>query len=340
MPDAHPEASLEEIRDILRAFSGPDAEAVAAVRARDKTLTKPPGSLGKLEEIAEWLAAWQGRAPKVERPRVAVFAANHGVAAARPVSAFPTDVTKQMVANFQAGGAAVNQLCLVHDAELRVYEMALDHPTADFTQGPAMNDKDCATAMAYGMMAVEEGLDLICLGEMGIGNTTSASAVCHALYGGEARDWVGPGTGVDADGLSVKAEAVADGVAANRDAMTDGFEVLRCVGGFELAAIAGALIAARVGKVPVILDGFTCTAAAAALKAMRPDALHHCLVGHLSAEPAHRALLDRLEEEPLLDLGMRLGEGSGAAVALGLVKSAAACHAGMATFEEAGVSGG
>ena len=340
MSDQQPEANLQEMRDILRAFGGPDEDAIAAVRARDAVLTKPPGALGKLEEIAVWLAAWQGRAPRVDRPRVAVFAANHGVAANKPVSAFPTAVTEQMVANFQAGGAAVNQLCLVHDAELRVYEMALDHPTEDFTEGPAMSDKDCATAMAYGMMAVEEGVDLICLGEMGIGNTTSAAAVCHALYGGTAGDWVGPGTGVDAAGLKAKTDAVEAAVSVNRAAMTDGLEVLRCVGGFELAAIAGALIAARVGKVPVLLDGYVSTAAAAVVNAMRPDALDHCLIAHLSAEPAHAALLERLGEEPLLSLGMRLGEGSGAALALGIVRAAAACHTGMATFAEAGVSDG
>lgn len=339
MSDPQPQASLQEIKDLLRAFPGPDEASVQAARERDSQLTKPPGALGRLEELAEWLAAWQAKSPpNVDRPRVAVFAANHGVAKAKPVSAFPVEVTQQMVANFQHGGAAVNQLCLVHDAELRVYEMALEHPTKDFTEGPAMTDQECATAMAYGMMAVEEGVNLICLGEMGIGNTTSAAAICHALYGGEARDWVGPGTGVEGDALVAKTAAVARAVAVNKFTMTDPFEILRCVGGYELAAIVGAVIAARVGRVPVLLDGYTCTAAAAILEEMLPGALDHCVVGHLSAEPAHATLLEKLGKEPLLTLNMRLGEGSGAAVALGIVKSAAACHAGMATFAEAGVS--
>lgn len=339
MSDAQPQASLQEIKDLLKVFPGPDDASAQAAREREGQLTKPPGALGRLEELAEWLAAWQGKAPPVvDRPRVAVFAANHGVARAKPVSAFPVEVTKQMVANFQHGGAAVNQLCLVHDAELRVYEMALEHPTRDFTEGPAMGDEECATAMAYGMMAVEEGVNLICLGEMGIGNTTSAAAVCHALYGGEARDWVGPGTGVAGDAFDAKVAAVKQAVEVNKGAMTDPFEVLRCVGGFELAAIAGAVIAARVGRVPVLLDGYTSTAAAAILAEALPGALDHCVVGHLSAEPAHVKLLEKLGKDPLLTLNMRLGEGSGAAVALGIVKSAAACHAGMATFAEAGVS--
>lgn len=338
--DQAPQATLQEIRELLAAFGPADGASVEKAKAREGNLTKPPGSLGRLEGIAEWVAAWQGRhPPRADRPRVAVFAANHGVAAAHPVSAYPVAVTTQMVANFQAGGAAVNQLCLTHDAELRVYEMALEHPTADFTTGPAMTDAECATALAYGMMAVEEGIDILCLGEMGIGNTTAAAAVCHALYGGDPADWVGPGTGVSGDALAAKAAIVGTAVTVNRDAMTDGFEILRCVGGFELAAIAGAVIAARIGRVPVILDGYVSTAAAAILTDLRGDALDHCLAGHLSAEPAHRMLLEKLNKRPVLDLGMRLGEGSGAAVALGVVKSAVACHRGMATFEEAGVSG-
>ncbi len=338
---AQPATSIAEIRGLLTAFPGPDEGAVAAARDREGQLTKPPGALGRLESLSEWMAAWQAKSPpQAGRPRVAVFAANHGVAAAHPVSAFPVSVTEQMVANFQGGGAAVNQLCVTHDAELRVYEMALENPTADFTVGPAMSDSECAMAMAYGMMAVEEGIDVLCLGEMGIGNTTAAAAVCHALYGGEASDWTGPGTGVAGDQLSAKAAIVGTAVEVNRPAMTDGFEILRCVGGFELAAIVGAVIAARIGRVPVILDGYVGTAAAAILTDLRADALDHCIAGHMSAEPAHKRLLEKLNKEPLLDLGMRLGEGSGAAVALGVVKSAVACHAGMATFAEAGVSDG
>lgn len=334
-----PEADLDEIRGLMRALPGPDEAAAEAARSREAQLTKPAGALGRLETLAEWAAAWQGRHPaKADRPRVAVFAANHGVAA-RGVSAYPSDVTAQMVANFQRGGAAVNQLCAVQDAELRVYEMALEHPTLDFTQEAAMGEADVATALAYGMMAVEEGVDILCLGEMGIGNSTSAAALACALFGGAAEDWTGPGTGVAGEALAAKIRVVEAGVALHRQAASDPFDLLRRLGGLELAAIAGAVIAARIGRVPVILDGFACTAAAAILQAVDETALDHCVVAHRSAEPGHTRLMQALGKEPLLDLGMRLGEGSGAAVALGLVKAALACHAGMATFAEASVSG-
>lgn len=334
-----PKADLSEIRGLLSVLPEADAEAEAAARAREATLTKPPGSLGRLEELAAWVAAWQGRhPPKIERPRVCVFAGNHGVAA-QGVSAYPPEVTAQMVANFQAGGAAVNQLCLTNDAELRVYEMALEHPTADFTQGPAMDEEGCATAMAYGMMAVDEGLDLICVGEMGIGNSTAGAALAHALFGGKAEDWTGPGTGVEGAALARKRQVVDQAVTKHLAETTDAFDVLRRLGGHELAAIAGAIIAARMGRIPVILDGYAATAAAAVLHRSVPHALDHCIVGHLSAEPAHARLCEAIGKRPLLDLGMRLGEASGAALALGVVKAAVACHTGMASFAEAGVSG-
>lgn len=340
MPDQQPAVSLDEIRELIRKLPGPDLEAGTAVRQRETQLTKPAGSLGKLEDIAYWVACWQHDAPpSVRHPRVAVFAGNHGVAEARKVSAFPTAVTTQMVRNFADGGAAVNQICRIADSDLRVYEMDLEHPTADFTQGPAMDEPECARALAYGMMAVETGIHLIALGEMGIGNTTSASALCMALFGGSAADWVGPGTGVDGEGLGRKAQAVEDAIAANKAAMTDPLEILRCVGGVELAAIVGAIIAARMARTPVLLDGFACTAAAAVLYAVDPRAIDHCLVAHVSAEPGHRRLLQTLGRDALFDFGMRLGEASGAALAINIVKTAVECHSGMATFAEAGISG-
>lgn len=334
-----PAVSLGEIAEIVERFPGPDLEAGTAARLREQHLVKPRGALGKLEEIAYWVAAWQGRhPPDLRHPRVNVYAANHGVAAARPVSAYPVDVTRQMMTVFQTGGSAVNQIAQIADTDLRVYELDLDTPTADFTKGPAMTDQGCAQAMAYGMMGVDQGLHLLCLGEMGIGNTTSAAALCYALFGGSAAEWVGPGTGVDGTRLAAKIQAVEDGVAANRTAMTDPMQVLRCLGGYELAAIVGAIIAARLAKTPVLLDGYTCTAAAAVLWALDPKALDHCLVAHVSAEPGHRKLLDRIGREAILDLGMRLGEGSGAALAIPIIKAAVDCHANMATFQQAKVS--
>ncbi|MGE5203072.1 MAG: nicotinate-nucleotide--dimethylbenzimidazole phosphoribosyltransferase [Acidobacteriota bacterium] len=334
-----PKATLEEMRALLRRLPGPDLEAGTAAAAREAQLTKPAGALGRLEEIAQWMATWQGRhPPTANHPRTAVFAGNHGVAA-RGVSAYPAAVTAQMVQNFVAGGAAVNQLCRAVDADLRVYEMALDEPTADFTAGPAMEAGECALAIAYGMTAVETGVDLLAVGEMGIANTTAAAALCHALFGGTAVEWVGPGTGVVGEALRRKIEVVAAGVARHRTETADPFQILQRLGGRELAAIVGAVMAARQARVPVILDGFAATAAAAVLFAADPHALDHCIVAHRSAEPGHTRLLERLGKPPLFDLGMRLGEASGATLAIAIVKAAVACHAGMATFAEAGVSG-
>lgn len=328
---------FEDIRNLLKELPGPDQDAVGKARAREGQLTKPPGALGRIESLTEWLCAWQAHhPPKTERIVVAVFAGNHGVVA-QNVAAYPQEVTQQMVANFQNDGAAVNQICKSFGLGLKVFELALEKPTRDITQDAALEEAECAATMAYGMEATE-GCDLLCIGEMGIGNTTIAAAIAHGLFGGEAEDWVGPGTGVDQDGLRRKADAVRRAVDLHRAHLGDPLEVLRRLGGRELAAMAGAVLAARLQRIPVIIDGYVATAAAAVLKAMRPDALDHCLAGHLSAEPAHRRLLERLEMKPLLDLGMRLGEGSGAAMAAGIVKAAADLHNGMATFESAGVS--
>ena len=329
---------FDDIRKLTQDLPAADLAAAAQCKARDAQLTKPPGSLGKLEFMAEWVSAWQGiYPPKIARPVVAVFAGNHGVVA-QGVAAYPAEVTKQMVLNFQAGGAAVNQICKTFDLGLKVFELALEKPTKDITQEAAMDEADCAATMAYGMEAIAGGCDLLCIGEMGIGNTTIAAAICHGLYGGKPEDWVGPGTGVDAEGLKRKASAVARAVTLHKAHLSDPLEVLRRLGGRELAAMAGAILAARTQRVPVLIDGYVASAAAAVLHAMRPDALDHCLAAHCSAEPAHRNLLKRLGKEPVLDLGMRLGEASGAALAAGLLKAAVNLHNDMATFASAGVS--
>jgi nicotinate-nucleotide--dimethylbenzimidazole phosphoribosyltransferase len=329
---------FDDIRALLRQMPQADSAAAARVRQRDATLTKPPGSLGRLEEIAEWLAAWQGRAPPaVNRPLVAVFAGNHGVVA-QGVSAYPAAVTRQMVENFAAGGAAINQICAANGLGLKVFDLALDIPTGDFTLGPALDERTCAGTIAYGMEAIAGGVDLLAIGEMGIGNTTVAAAIFCALFGGSAADWVGPGTGVDAEGLARKTEAVDKAIALHRAHLGDPLEVLRRVGGREIAAMTGAILAARLNRVPVIVDGYVATSAAAILFAVDPAALDHCLFGHVSAEPAHLRALQKMGKMPLLDLGMRLGEGTGAALAAGIVRAAAALHSGMATFESAGVS--
>lgn len=338
MPPAMSGLPFDDIRALVAKMPPADKAAVAAVRARDAVLTKPAGSLGRLEEIVEWLAAWQGRAPpQISRPLVAIFAGNHGVVD-HDVSAFPVDVTRQMVENFAAGGAAINQLCLAADLGLKVFDLALDLPTGDITCEAALDEPSCAATMAFGMEAVAGGVDLLCIGEMGIGNTTVAAAIFLALFGGAATDWVGPGTGVDAAGIARKCEAVTAAVAHHADHLADPLEVLRRLGGREIAAMAGAILAARLNHVPVIVDGYVASAAAAIVYALDNGGLDHCLFGHVSAETAHRRALDRMGKTALLDLGMRLGEGSGAALAAGIVKAAVSMHSGMATFAQAGVS--
>ncbi len=330
---------FEEIRLLLANLPPPCAKSVEAARARDAQLTKPPAALGRLEEIVEWLAAWQGKArPTLETPLVAVFAANHGVVA-QGVSAFPASVTRQMLDNFTAGGAAINQICKCHGVGLKVFELALEHPTRDFTEAPAMEEAEAAATLAYGMEAIDGGVDLLAPGEMGIGNTTSAAAIYAALYGGPASRWTGRGTGVDDAGLARKNAVIDAAIALHGPYLSDPLEILRRLGGREIAGMMGAILAARLNRTPVVLDGYVACAAAALLHAMSDDAIAHCVAGHVSAEGAHREVLARLGKRPLLELDMRLGEGSGAAMAIGLIKAALACHSGMATFESAGVSG-
>ena len=328
--------TLAQFAATLSAMPGPDPVAIAGAQARNGQLTKPPGALGRLEELAIWYAGWRGTPrPKLERPQVVIFAGNHGVVA-QGVSAFPPEVTVQMVANFQAGGAAINQLARSFGASMSVVPLDLDRPTMDFTQGPAMTEADCAAALSAGWDAVDPAADLLVVGEMGIGNTTSAAAIALALMGGTAQDWTGRGTGLDDAGLARKADVVARGLALHAHA--DPLEVLRRLGGRELAAMTGAIARARALRIPVLLDGFICTAAAAVLETARPGALDHCVAAHVSQEPGHGRLLAHLDKTPLLALDLRLGEGSGAALAIGILQGAIACHSGMATFAEAGVS--
>jgi nicotinate-nucleotide--dimethylbenzimidazole phosphoribosyltransferase len=312
-----------------------DETAAKAARDRQNSLTKPPGSLGRLEDLAVFMAGWQGRArPRLERAQALVFAGNHGVVA-QNVNPFPAEVTALMVANFSAGGAAINQLCRVAGADLSVVALELDRPTADFTQNVAMTPDEVRAAMQAGADAVDSQADVLLLGEMGIGNSTVAAVLAAWIFGGRAEDWVGPGTGAEGEILANKLRAVTAGL-ARHDPMTAA-DALAAFGGREQAALCGAILRARELGLPVILDGFICTAAAAVLTRDDPDALSHCLSGHESAEPGHRRLIAALGLRPILSLDMRLGEGSGAAVALMVLRGALACHDGMATFSEAGI---
>ena len=331
-------ATLDDIRALAAALPSGSGTAEAEAARRQDLLTKPRGSLGRLETLALFLARWQGRAvPRLDRVDVLVFAGAHGIAA-RGVSAYPAQVTAQMVASFAAGGAAINQLARQADAALKVIALALDRPTADFTQGAAMDEAEFAAAVGAGMEAVDASADLICLGEMGIANTTSAAAVAAALFGGDGAGWVGRGTGVDDAGLARKAQTVDAALALHGAALADPLQALRRVGGRELAAMFGAALAARRASIPVLLDGFVASAAVAPLGRLHPQGLAHALAGHVSAEAGHRRLLGSMKLDPILDLGMRLGEASGACLAVSILRGALACHAGMATFAEAGVS--
>ena len=330
-------ATVTDFDAALSDLSVPDAAAMAAAGARQSELTKPEGSLGRLEDIALFLAGWQGRVrPRLARSRAVVFAGNHGIVA-RGISAFPAEVTAQMVANFTHGGAAINALAGVAGLELQVVPIGLDRPTCDFTRAPAMGEAECLAALSAGADMVTADLDLFVPGEMGIGNTSSAAALCARAYGGAVAPWVGPGTGLDAAGIAHKIAVIETALARHADAPHTPFETLRRLGGRELAAMAGAVLRARQLRVPIMLDGFVACAALAPLAVANLAIVGHCLAGHCSAEPGHDRLLARLGLEPLLRLGMRLGEGSGAAVAVQILRAAVAAHNQMATFAEAGV---
>lgn len=307
-------------------------------RERQRQLTKPAGSLGRLEEAAIFLAGWGHRAaPAADRARVVVFAGNHGVTA-QGVSPYPPEVTEQMVANFARGGAAINAIAGACDVGLEVVPLSLDRPTCDISREPAMSEDALLEALNAGAAVVEKGDDLLALGEMGIGNTTIAAALSARSLGGAGADWAGPGTGLDADGVSLKARIVDQALATHARSATSASETLRCLGGRETAAIAGAILAARHSSMPVVLDGYVVTASLAPLFRDNAAIVDHCIAGHCSAEPGHRRLLDRLGLTPLLDLGMRLGEGTGATLAVSLLRAAVAAHNQMATFAEARVA--
>ena len=330
--------TFDDVRGLVSNLPTADAESLSAARDRESNLTKPAGALGRLEDLVSWLSAWQGRhPPQLVHAQALVFAGNHGVTE-QGISAFPAEVTAQMVTNFAAGGAAINQLAQVYGADLEVIPLDLDRPTVDFTTAPAMSEEECMVSFAAGWEAVRTDSDIGLVGEMGIGNTTSAAALCRLLLEGTAADWAGPGTGLDDAGITRKIEVIERAVELHGADAIDPLESLCCVGGRELAAIGGAVLAARHTCSPVILDGYVATTAAAVLHGLEAGALDHCIAGHISAEPGHGRVLAALGKEPLISRGMRLGEGSGAAVALGVVRGAVAVHAGMATFEEAGVS--
>jgi nicotinate-nucleotide--dimethylbenzimidazole phosphoribosyltransferase len=323
---------------LIKALPGPNLNAAKAVKARQDTLTKPKGALGRLEEITEWLALWQGgKASAIDHPQCLIFAGNHGVTA-QGVSAYPAEVTAQMIANFQSGGAAINQLCNLSGIDLDVVPITLNRPTGDISQTDAMSEEECLNAIKIGFNAVNDKTDILLLGEMGIGNTTVASALCLASFGGNAVDWTGSGTGVTDTAFRHKTRVVETAVLTHKDHIPTSFDLLQKLGGRELAAIVGAVVKARLTNIPVVLDGFISVSAAASLLKSNPKALDHCMISHLSAEAGHQRLCEHLNIKPILDLDMRLGEASGAATAFLIIRAALATFNGMATFEGAGVT--
>ncbi len=327
-----------------KSFIVTNADAAMREQAQQRlnNLTKPQGSLGLLEDALIWLCGWQRTiTPHLNNAHTVIFAGNHGVTA-RGVSAYPAAVTAQMVQNFKHGGAAINQLCQHQNASLRVIELCLDTPTADFTVAPALTPAQYAAAFTIGQDAVPAQADVLILGEMGIGNTTSAAALaCYIAGKGQPLEtWVGQGTGVDAQQWQNKCAAVQTALQLHQAHMARQTDAtLQCIGGWELVALAGAIMRARERSIPVLLDGYVVTAAAAALTLSHgAHILDHCYLGHLSAEVGHITLAQHLGLKPLLQLNMRLGEASGAQLSLSLLRAAVAVFNGMSTFAQAGVS--
>lgn len=325
---------FNDFRALLTNLPVADEFSTILAKKRQENLKKVRGSLGKLGDIAVWYAGWRGtQKPIVTRPLVAIFSGNHGIVEEN-ITPFPQSMTQKMVENFASGGAAINQICIAYDLGLKIFDLALEYPTMNITKDAAMDERSTAATMAFGMESIAGGIDLLCLGEMGIGNTTIASALCVALFGGEVEEWIGKAMGEGDVFYQRKIAAVKTAVSLHKEHFNDPFEIMRRLGGREIAAIIGAILAARMEKIPVILDGFVATAAAAILYKMHPRALEHVLVGHVSSEKAHCKLLKKIGKEPLLDLGIHLGEGAGAAMAAGIVKAAVLTHAQMAVLEQ------
>jgi nicotinate-nucleotide--dimethylbenzimidazole phosphoribosyltransferase len=347
-----------KLDELIQRIAPLDGSAMRRARGRQDTLTKPLGSLGRLEELSIQVAGIMANPmPRVEHKVVLVMAGDHGVAE-EGVSAYPSDVTGQMVQNFLRGGAAVNVLARQAQARVTVVDMGIasDIPkqagltvckiapgTDNFTRGPAMSRQQAIESILAGAATaeaeIEGGADLIATGDMGIGNSTAAAAIASALTGRSAEELAGRGTGVDDEGLKRKISAIRRGLEMNQPDASDGRDVLAKVGGFEIGGLAGAILGAAASRKAVIVDGFISTSAAMIAVTLVPGVRDYLIAGHVSAEQGHRVMLDWLQLEPLLDLGMRLGEGTGAALAMNLVDAACRALTEMATFDEAGVSG-
>jgi nicotinate-nucleotide--dimethylbenzimidazole phosphoribosyltransferase len=319
----------------LRDLPAPDPTARAAIHERAANLLRPSGALAWLDDIAEWVAGWQRtERPRIERPMGLIFAADHGVAAASEVSAYPSGVTEAMFGAHLEGRSTISAFARIAGAEVSAVDVGIGDPTGDIRHESALSPERFDETVTIAFDAVDAlDTDLLVLGEMGIGNTTPSAAIAAALAGGETAAWVGRGTGIDDEGLARKRLAVQESV-RRIAGVTDPLEILREVGGAELVAITAATVAARHRSLPVVLDGYVVTSAVLPLNEIDPGILDHCTVGHCSPEPGHRKLLERLGKSPLLDLDMRLGEGSGAMAAVPLIAMACAGITDVPTFDE------
>ena len=328
---------LDDIRNLIKNLPYPDKQIKQAIIDRESLLVKPYKSLGILEDLTLWIAQWQDKKiPRMLYPCVTIFTGHHGISC-EGISAFPDIVNRHMIKIFRNNGAAINQICKTVDSELQIIEMNNNIPTKNFLFEPAMNPQSCLQAILCGFNSVQTGIDLFIPGEMGIGNTTSAAAITYALFGGNVSDWTGTGTGINRETLMQKYRIVQDSVFLHKKYMHDGLDILCYVGGYEIAAILGAIISARLKKIPVLLDGYVSCSAAAILSSMNPTSLDHCQVSHISAEKGHRNQIKKLKKKAFIDFKMRLGEGSGAALMIPILRAAVNCHNGMDTLEKAGI---
>lgn len=310
---------FDDIRNLVATMPSSHATLEASTKQQLELASGGLRPLGKLDEIVAWLAAWQGKeTPQISKPMVCVFVGTHMVAEFVKGDD-PVALAKARVATLSSGKTAVRGIASVQDAAYKIYEMGIEKPAKDMRAEPSLTERECAQAIAFGMEVVSEGADLIVLGNAGVGSATAAAGITRGLYGGAAQYWAG-GNG---EAAQRRIEAVGDATHFHKDILHDPLEVLRCFGGRDIAGMVGAILAARHQKIPVLLDGYAVCAAAAILHALNPQALDHCLAAHISSEPAHGALLDRIEKIPLLDIGVGIGDGCGAALAIGLIKAAA-----------------
>lgn len=329
--------SLQELKHLCLTLPEKDQNAEKATFARQNNLLKPPGSLGELENLVAWLAAWQRKEmPDLTKTCIMIFAGNHGVTEEK-VTPYDSSITQLMVSQIEQGHAAINQLAKIANAELRVIPVHHFKKTNNFCHKPAMTENDFLKAVETGYNAVTPNINLLCLGEVGIGNTTVAAALSAALFGGTGNHWVSQGTSRSSHYIQNKQQAVDKALALHQNHLNDPLEICRCLGGYEEAALLGATLAARHLNIPVLLDGFVCTSAVAALQKLNPNGLDHTKISHLSAEKGHLLLAGNLNLYPLIALNMRLGEASGCATAIPILRSALACYQHMSTYKEAGL---